>query len=277
MGHTLLAGPAGLGKTTLARAVAAELGARLHAATGTLLQSAPGLLRLLRGLEPHDILFIDEIHAMETSVAEVLYEAMTDRRVSLVVENGEAARTEVLSLPPFTLIGATTDESALPEAFLSRFEHMERLDYYGADDLAELIGRAAEKRGIAIDDPAAAALARVARGTPREALRLLSRARDQASIGGQEAIDAGIAAATLGRLGIDHRGLGPLDRAYLGVLRERGPGRPIGLARLAAILGRPPRVLERLHEPYIFRLGLATTTPCGRVALNGALIAQAGL
>jgi Holliday junction DNA helicase RuvB len=177
---------------------------------------------------------------------------------------------------PFTLIGATTDESALPEAFLSRFDHVERLDFYGADELAELVRRAAAKRGIAIDDPAAAALAQVARGTPREALRLMRRAHDQASIGGQEAIDAGIAAATLRRLGIDHRGLGPLDRAYMGVLRERGPDRPIGLARLAAILGRPPRVLERLHEPYIFRLGLATTTPCGRVAINGASSAPAG-
>ncbi len=277
LGHTLLAGPPGLGKTTLAHAVAAELGARLHAATGTLLQSAPGLVRLLRSLGPHDILFIDEIHAMEPSVAEVLHEAMTHRRLSLVVESGDVARSEVLALPHFTLIGATTDESALPEAFLGRFEHVERLDFYGADELAEVIRCAAAEWGVAIDDTAAAALAEVARGTPREALRLLKRARDHASIAGEETIDAGIAAATLHRLGIDRLGLGPGDRAYLGVLRERGPGRPIGLARIAAILGRPPRVLERLHEPYIFRLGLATTTPCGRVALNGAASAHAGL
>jgi Holliday junction DNA helicase RuvB len=266
LGHTLLAGPPGLGRTTLARAVAAELGARVHSATGTLLQNASGLVRLLNGLGRRDILFIDEIHAMGTPVAEVLYEALTERRVSVVVESETGAHSEVLPLPPFTLIGATTDESALPEAFLSRFEHVERLEFYHADDLADVVRRAAAKHAVAIDDDAAAALAEVARGTPREALRLLKRARDHALIGGLEVIDAGIAAATLRRLGIDRRGPGPVDRAYLGVLRERGPERPIGLARIAAILGRPARVPERLHEPCLFRLGLATTTPNGRVA-----------
>ncbi len=277
LGHVLLCGAPGLGKSTLAEAVAGELGTQVQRTTGTLLQCPAAMVLLLGKLARHDVLFIDEIHELPARVAEVLFEALTHKRVSLPVFSGSVVRTLVLRLPPFTLMGATTDEGALSQAFLSRFEHLEHLRFYNQRDLAEVIRRAAPLESITIDGAAAALLASVSRGTPREALRLFRQARGQALAAGCRRIDEPIAEAALARLDIDELGLGPRDRQYLEVLRSRGPGRPIGLCRVAAMIGASPRTLERLHEPYIFRLGLATTTPNGRVAITPpAAVREAG-
>ncbi len=197
LGHVLLCGAAGLGKSTLAEAVAAELGTTLHRTTGTLLQCHAAMVLLLGGLARHDVLFIDEIHDLPVRVAEVLFEALTHKRVTLPIFSGSVVRTLVLRLPPFTLIGATTDEGALSQAFLSRFEHLEHLRFYNQRDLAEVIRRAAALESITIDGAAAAILASVARGTPREALRLFRQARGQAlAIGCRRIVSAAWTAST---------------------------------------------------------------------------------
>jgi Holliday junction DNA helicase RuvB len=264
-GHTLLTGAPGLGKTTIAHALAGELGARLHTTRGPLLKNPLGVVRLLGGLRERDVVFIDELHALPQAIAEVLYGALDDGRLDLLVTCAGQTRTVTLRLAPFTLIGATTDEGLLPEAFLSRFENQERLSFYDPRELAEVITRAAPARGLEIDADAARELAEVSRQAPREALRLLRRVRTAAAAAGRQRIDLAVVARTLDRLGIDGRGLGPVDRAYLGVLEARGPDRPLGLHRAAVMLGISPTTLERVYEPYLFRLGLISTTPRGRV------------
>ncbi len=247
IGHTLLTGPPGLGKTTMACAVAAELGVEIHALSAPILESPADLLSVVRRLGRRDILFIDEIHALPRRVAETLYEAMD--------------RTH------FTLIGATTEPGTLPEPFLSRFEIVEHLDFYKPCDLATLVAESATRQGLAIDASAALRLAEVARGTPRRALQLLRRCRTGAIADGRCGIDRAIVERTLDKLGIDELGLDRIDRRYLEILRSRGSGRPISLARLAAMLGMDAEALRRLHEPYLFRLGLIATTPAGRIAV----------
>jgi Holliday junction DNA helicase RuvB len=265
-GHTLLSGAPGLGKTTIAHALAGELGARLHATSGSLLRNPLGLVRLLGELCEGDVVFIDELHALPQPVCEVLYEALQSSTISLLVTRAGRARTLTLRLAPFTLIGATTDEGLLPQAFLSRFENQEHLSFYSPQELAEVIMRAAPDHDLEIDGRAARELAEVSRQSPREALRLLRRVRTDAVAAGRPRIDLAIVARTLDRLGIDGRGLGPVDRAYLEILEARGPGRPLGLRRAADMLGISFTTLERLYEPYLLRLGLVSTTPQGRVA-----------
>ncbi len=266
LGHTLLVGGAGLGKTTIAEVVAAELGVGFAKTVGPHLTGTAELVRLLAGLRDREILFIDEIHALPRSLAEVLYEAMEDFRVSLPrTRDGEVGTA--CHLRPFTLIGATTDPGLLPSPLLRRFESRHWIDLYEPRAIATVIERCAARVGVEIDGDAAARLAAAARGTPCEAVRLLGKARQQARAEGISAIDRDLATRTLDRLGIDDRGLQPLDRAYLRTLANHGP---IGLARAAAMLGVDARILERDHEPYLFRLGLADVTPLGRIALNGA-------
>jgi Holliday junction DNA helicase RuvB len=265
-GHTLLCGAPGLGKTAIAHALAGELGTRLHATRGPLLKNPLGLVRLLAEVGERDVVFIDEVHALPQPVAEVLYGAVDDRRLNLLVICAGRARTVTLRLAPFTLIGATTDEGVLPEAFLSRFEHQERLRFYRPGELDEVIRAAAPRVGVGIDADAARELAEVSRQSPREALRLLRRVRTDAVAAGRARIDLAAVARTLDRLGIDGRGLGPVDRAYLELLETRGPDRPLGLHRAADMLGISPTTLERVYEPYLLRLGLVSITPQGRVA-----------
>ena len=265
LGHTLLMGGRGLGKTAFAGVVAAELGVKLEATCGPHLRDPADLVPLLLGLGERAVLLIDEIHALPQPVAEVLYEAMEDATLSLPRRNGYEVGTACHPVAPFTLIGATTEPGALPGPLLSRFENRHWLGLYEPGDLAVLIGRAARQLSVEIEANAARRLAAVSRGTPREALRLLRKARQQARAERAPTIDAGVVARTLGRLGIDERGLVALERAYLETLDGQGP---TGIARLSAQLGVDPQALERDHEPYLFRLGLATTTPHGRVALN---------
>ena len=263
-GHTLLSGPPGVGKTTIARAIAAELKATVHTTSGRLLKNPLGLVSLLGELRAGNVLFIDEIHAMPPGVAEVLYEAMQEGTLSLPLTFAGRKRTITLRLEPFTLIGATTDEGQLPDAFLSRFDNQEQLDFYSTPQLAELIANAAQRAAFPIDPDAALELAGISQKTPRVALRLLRCVRTEAASTGRASVDLATVARAMDRLGIDGRGLGPVQRRYLDLLEARGPGRPLGLGRLAGILGVTARTLERVHEPYLFRLGLIGTTPRGR-------------
>ena len=265
LGHTLLSGPPGLGKTTIARTLASELDTGLHMCSGPTLKSPLQLLRRLAELRDGDVLFIDEIHAIPQPVAEFLYEAMQDGQLSLSITLAGRARSVTLCLPAFTLIGATTDEGKLPEPFVARFENREQLRYYEPAELMELITTVAQCATVGIEPAAARMLAGVSRQTPREALRLLSRARREADVAGAMVIDLAIATRTLQRLQIDERGLGPVDRECVELLQTRR-GNPIGLQRVAGLLGVPAATLERFHEPYLMRLGLIAVVRGGRVA-----------
>ena len=265
LGHTLLSGPPGLGKTTIAKTLAAELNAGLHMCGGPTLKTPAQLLRRLAELRDGDVLFIDEIHAIPQPVAEFLYEAMQDRRLSLSITQAGRSRPVTLCLPAFTLIGATTDEGKLPEPFVARFENREQLRYYEPQQLAELITKVAQCATFPIEADAARKLAEVSRQTPREALRLLHRARREATVAGATMIDLATVTTTLQRLQIDERGLGPVDRECVELLQTRR-GNPIGLQRVAGLLGVPAATLERFHEPYLMRLGLIAVVRGGRVA-----------
>ncbi len=268
--HLLLAGPPGLGKTTMAGIVAAEMGATLHVTSGPALERAGDLASILTKLEPHDVLFIDEIHRLSRTVEEILYPAMEDFQIDIVVGKGPTASSIRLSLPRFTLIGATTRTGMITGPLRDRFGLVARLDFYDVDDLRSIVGRAAGILGVQIDDAGAHEIAGRSRGTPRIANRLLRRVRDFAEVRGTGSVDRSTAADALEVFGVDALGLDKVDRAILSALCRQFGGGPVGLSTLAIGVSEQPETVEDVYEPFLIQRGLLVRTARGRVAMPAA-------
>jgi Holliday junction DNA helicase RuvB len=268
--HLLFAGPPGLGKTTLAGIVANELGVTLHITSGPALDRAGDLAAILTKLEENDVLFIDEIHRLSRAVEEVLYPAMEDFEIDIVLGKGPAARSIRLDLPRFTLVGATTRTGLITGPLRDRFGLVSRLDFYEPDDLEAIVERSAGILGIAIDGAGAHEIARRARGTPRIANRLLRRVRDFAEVRADGHIDEEAAREGLATFGVDQRGLDKVDRAILAALCRQFGGGPVGLSTLAISVSEPTETVEDVYEPFLIQQGLLMRTPRGRVALPAA-------
>lgn len=265
MDHVLLYGPPGLGKTTLAHIVANELKTNFRATSAPMLTKQGDLAAILTALEPMDVLFIDEIHRLPTAIEEVLYSAMEDFKLDIMLGEGPTAKSVRIDLPPFTLIGATTRTGLLSNPLRDRFGIDLRLSFYSVADLAKIIMRSAKILGTDIDENGACLLAASSRGTPRIANRLLKRARDFASATGKKKIDADTIRTTLYQLHIDDMGLDEIDREYINAIIKKYAGGPVGIDNLAAALSESADTIEDVIEPYLMQLGFVQRTPRGRV------------
>jgi Holliday junction DNA helicase RuvB len=268
--HVLLFGPPGLGKTTLSHIIAAELGVNLRQTSGPVLEKPKDLAAILTGLERNDVLFIDEIHRLSPVVEEILYPALEDFQIDIMIGEGPAARSIKLDLQPFTLVGATTRAGMLTNPLRDRFGIVARLEFYNSDELAAIVTRSAGLLGVPIDPDGAFELARRSRGTPRIANRLLRRVRDYADVKAQGRITVPVANLALAMLDVDPQGFDVMDRKLLEAIVHRFDGGPVGLDNVAAAIGEEPGTIEDVIEPYLIQQGYLQRTPRGRIATVAA-------